>query len=173
MFSTYIESVELTVFHEPSPNSFYLHSNSWFWYLSIPYDSSLSAFPRTLLFYHLHFFIFFFFLNFTVEFANSTRSPLATSNPKTRWDFFTPPGKHLRSSRSSRFHPQVLNAVSLLILQALGSTPLVPTLVFHLTLFSVCNETHLTPQCVCHTLDILNDIILIRMKSDESFQKIQ
>nr|XP_046261476.1 LIM and calponin homology domains-containing protein 1 isoform X7 [Scatophagus argus] len=27
----------------------------------------------------------------TAEFANSIRSPLATSNPKLRWDFFTPP----------------------------------------------------------------------------------
>ena len=105
-------------------------------------------------FCHLLFKYIFLFLNFSVEFANSTRSPLTTSNPKTRWDFFTPPGKLLRSSQSSCFHPQVLNAVSLLILQALVSPPLVPTLVFPLTLCSARNETHLTPQRVCVILQM-------------------
>ncbi|KAI3351441.1 hypothetical protein L3Q82_020297, partial [Scortum barcoo] len=34
----------------------------------------------------------------TAELANSSRSPLATSNPKLRWDFFAPPGKPLHPS---------------------------------------------------------------------------
>ncbi len=75
------------------PNSLDVHTNSWFWHLSIPYHSLSSlpslipSFPSTHLFFY-----------FALELANSIRSPLATSNPKLRWDFFAPPGKPLHSS---------------------------------------------------------------------------
>ncbi|XP_073342768.1 LIM and calponin homology domains-containing protein 1-like [Pagrus major] len=45
----------------------------------------------------------------TAEFANSIRSPLATSNPKLRWDFFAPPEemeKELRGNVSVPVLPQ-------------------------------------------------------------------
>ncbi|XP_076594694.1 LIM and calponin homology domains-containing protein 1-like isoform X6 [Chaetodon auriga] len=37
----------------------------------------------------------------TAEFANSIRSPLATSNPKLRWDFFTPPEEMEKDRRGN------------------------------------------------------------------------
>ncbi|XP_068596173.1 LIM and calponin homology domains-containing protein 1-like [Brachionichthys hirsutus] len=45
----------------------------------------------------------------TAEFANNIRSPLATGNPKLRWDFFAPPdetGKECRGNVSVPVSPQ-------------------------------------------------------------------
>lgn len=50
--------------------------------------------------FHVH-----FFLNLAVEFENSVRSPLATINPKLRWEFFAPAGKTPHSLAALVFVP--------------------------------------------------------------------
>lgn len=75
----------------------------------------------------------FFFFYFAIEFANSIRSPLATSNPKLRWDFFAPPGKPLQSSVELMFpSPRCwMHRVSLPFLQGLVNSHSVSSLVLH------------------------------------------
>lgn len=90
--------------------------------LIAPLFPSLPCFSSTHIFFH-----------FAIDFSNSVRSPLATSNPKLRWDFFAPPGKPLHSSVELMFLPSEcwMHRVSLPLLQGPGNNPSVPSVVFH------------------------------------------